>query len=49
MFPYCKITEISFMRDEFSKNFDEIIYKNAGISHTQKKRDYHRDGKMSDS
>ena len=50
MFPDCKITEIFFMCDEFSKNFDEIVSKNSLTEgHSEKKRKYHRDGRMSDS
>lgn len=50
MFPGCKITEIFFMCDESSKNYDEIVSKNSTTGyHSEKKRKYHRDGKMSDS
>ena len=48
MFPDCKITEIFFMCDEFSKNFDEIVsIFSITEGHCDKKRKYHRDGKMS--
>lgn len=44
MFPDCKVTEIFFMCDEFSKIFDEIVSEfllTEGQS--KKKRKYHRD------
>ena len=38
------------MCDEFSKNFDEIVsIFSITEGHCDKKRKYHRDGKMSDS
>ena len=50
MFPHCKITEIFFMCDEFSKDFDDIITKHSITEgQTEIKRKYHRDGMMSDS
>ena len=50
MFPEDKIIEIFSMCDDFSKNFDGIVQKNSiTAGDSDKKRKYHRDGKMSDS
>ena len=51
MFPDDKITEIFFMCDEFSKVFDQQIASMRKLqpSQTPRKRDYHRDCRMSDS
>ena len=48
MFPDCKVTEIFFMCDEFSKIFDEIISEFLLTEgQFKKKHKYHRNGKMS--
>lgn len=51
MFPDDKITEIFFMCDEFSKLFDQKISSMRKLqpSKDERKREYHRDCRMSDS
>ena len=48
MFPDDKITEIFYICDEFSKEFDATIAKSS-IRPSGRKRDYHRDCRMSDA
>lgn len=49
MFPKDKIIEIFSMCDDFSKVFDSIVSKSAIVgAEPERKREYHRDGKMSD-
>lgn len=49
MFPKDKIIEILSMCDDFSKVFDSIVSKSAiAGAEPERKREYHRDGKMSD-
>ena len=49
MFPKDKIIEIFSMCDDFSKVFDSILSKSAiAGAKPERKREYHRDGKMSD-
>jgi len=49
MFPKDKIIEIFSMCDDFSKVFDSIVSKSAMAgAEPERKREYHRDGKMSD-
>jgi hypothetical protein len=49
MFPKDKIIEIFSMCDDFSKVFDSIVSKSAiAGAEPERKREYHRDGKMSD-
>ena len=50
MFPEDKIIEIFSMCDDFSKVFGGIVSKSAitGVK-PERKREYHRDGKVSDS
>ena len=50
MFPDGKNSEIFFMCDEFSKNFDKVVSKfTITEGYFEKKRKNHRDGKMSHS
>ena len=50
MFPEDKIIEIFSMCDDFSRVFDGIVFKSAITRvKSERKREYHRDGKMSDS
>lgn len=50
MFPKDKIIEIFSMCDDFSKGFDSVVSKSAitGVN-SERKREFHRNGKMSNS